>query len=266
MSLPTAGIELSIEHSVATLRLHNPRQYNALTRQMCQELIEHIARCSEDADVAVLVLTGDGEHFCAGIAIDRMDEVLFDGPDGVVNHFDAVDRALRDCPKPVIALVRGTCYGGAWQLASACDIQLACEDVRLAITPAKIGLLFPRRGLERLVNTVGQSRARYLLFSGLRLEAEQIAAWGLFTEVLPARDLDERVAKLVQQLAENSPYALRRSKQAMNLLERAEDADSSEFWQRVWAENGANPDLAEGRAAFQQKRRPDFRPWSASVQ
>lgn len=262
MSQQQAGtIGVQITDHVATVSLNNPGQYNALTKDMCLELVGAFSGLSVDPQVRTIVLTGAGANFGAGIAIDQMDLVLFDEPvDGeLVNHFDLVDRAITGCPKPTIAVVRGNCFGGAWQLASACDIQLAADTTRLAITPAKVGLVFPRPGVQRLVQTVGQSRAKYLLFSGAEISMEQASAWGLFTQVVASEKLESELATLIFQMAANSAFSIVHTKQAITLSTASTpDTLSDSYWAQLWERNARSEDLAEGRAAFAAKRRPEF--------
>ncbi|WP_347038170.1 enoyl-CoA hydratase/isomerase family protein [Glutamicibacter halophytocola] len=192
-----AKVLVGIEDSTATVLLDNPGQYNALTKDMCLQLVGAFATLAADPAVRAIVLRGADSSFCSGIAIDQMDRVLFDCDEqgALINHFDLVDRSILACDKTTIAVVEGNCYGGGWQLASACDIQLASDQVRLAITPAKIGLLFPRPGIERLVRTVGEHRAKYLLFSGARLPSDQIGSWNLFTRMVPQAELETQLAQ-----------------------------------------------------------------------
>lgn len=255
----TIGVQIT--NQVATVSLNNPAQYNALTKDMCLELVGAFAGLSVDRQVRTIVVTGAGENFSAGIAIDQMDLVLFDEPvDGeLVNHFDLVDRAMASCPKPTIAVVRGNCFGGAWQLASACDIQLAADNTRLAITPAKVGLVFPRPGVERLVQAVGQSRAKYLLFSGAEISMEQASAWGLFTQVVPTQELESQLATLLAQMAANSAFSIAHTKEAITMsTSSTPDLLRDTYWAQLWERNARSEDLAEGRAAFAAKRRPEF--------
>jgi len=251
-------ITVDIEEFNATVLLDNPEQYNALTKDMCLQLVGAFATLAADPEVRTIVLRGVESSFCSGIAIDQMDRVLFD-PDEqgeLINHFDLVDRSIQSCGKTTIAVVEGNCYGGGWQLASACDVQLASDQVRLAITPAKIGLVYPRPGIERLVRTVGEHRAKYLLFSGARLPVEDISSWGLFTRVVPHASLEAELAALLAQLHANSPYSIARTRQAIDLARHGEVSD--QWWQQAWEENAGNADLAEGRAAFLARRAPKF--------
>jgi len=259
-----AKVLVGIEDSTATVLLDNPGQYNALTKDMCLQLVGAFATLAADPAVRTIVLRGADSSFCSGIAIDQMDRVLFDCDEqgALINHFDLVDRSILACGKTTIAVVEGNCYGGGWQLASACDIQLASDQVRLAITPAKIGLLFPRPGIERLVRTVGEHRAKYLLFSGARLPSDQIGSWNLFTRMVPQAELETQLAQLLAQLHANSPYSIERTKEAIALAAAGEGSDS--WWDSVWEENAQNQDLAEGRAAFAAHRAPDFRPATRS--
>lgn len=253
------NVSCSIKDAVASIVLDNQGQRNALTYDMCQRLITIFTELKQQ-ELKAIVLSGAGDHFGAGIAIDQMDRVLFDavGEQGPVNHFDLLDDVITSCPIPTIAVVRGNCFGGAWQLATACDIQLASENVRLAITPAKIGLVYPRRGLERLAATVGQSRARYLLFSGAELDAQSINSWGLFTHVLPEEQLEERTEKLLAQLRSNSPFALQETKLVLTAVAEYQGSELTEYWEKLWERTATHPQLAEGRAAFLEHRPARF--------
>ncbi|GAA1407102.1 enoyl-CoA hydratase [Glutamicibacter uratoxydans] len=258
---PTPNIEVHRRSGTATVLLQNPAQRNALTKEMCLQLVGALAGLSADPDVDVVVLRGDGANFSAGIAIDQMEQVLFDrDQDGdLVNHLDLLDRTLRECAKPTIAAVQGLCFGGAWQVAAACDIQLASNDVAVAITPAKIGLVFPRAGIERLVQRVGEDRAKYLLLTGAKITAAQADAWGLFTTVVHAEEFEDQLAALIAQLQANSPYALLRMKEALSLAAQGIDHPGhDQWWATLWEENAANPDLVEGRAAFLERRPARF--------
>lgn len=247
-------MDVAISGSTATLWLDNQRQFNALTKDMTRDLISAFTQLSSNDAVRTIVLRGAGGNFCAGIAIDQMEQVLFDrDADGaLINHFELLDRLITESKKTTIAVVEGNCFGGAWQLASACDIQLAADNVRLAITPAKIGLVFPRLGLERLVRAVGEHRAKYLLFSGAQIPVAQAESWGMFTKVVPAADLEAELSTLLGQLDANSPYSLARSKEAINL------GAGDDWWEALWEENASNADLVEGRAAFMERRKPKY--------
>lgn len=254
-------IAVHVDSAVATVLLENPAQRNALTKDMCLQLVGALASLASDEQVKLILLRGAQGHFSAGIAIDQMDRVLFDADDQgtLVNHFDLVDQTLRDCPQTTIAVVQGNCFGGAWQLAAACDIQLTSDDVQIAITPAKIGLVFPRFGIERLVSAVGESRAKYLLFSGAKLSASQAESWGLFTKVVPSVDLESELEDLGGQILGNSPYALRRMNEAVNNIDAlGKGLDADHWWEQLWEENAINPDLTEGRKAFYEHRKPEF--------
>ena len=252
-------IQVSIDAGTATVRLDNPSQRNALTKNMCLQLVGALAAVSADRNVHVVVLRGAGSSFSAGIAIDQMDQVLFDddGFGGLYNHFDAVDRAVTGCSKPTIAVVEGSCFGGGWQLAAACDIQLASTSTQIAITPAKVGLLFPRLGLERLVQLAGASRAKYLLYSGAQISVQEAVHWGLFTKLVPAEDLELQLAHLLAQLKSNSQFAIARTGEAIGLLD-ALDSEQDYWWGEAWQANAHSADLAEGRRAFLEHRTPRF--------
>ena len=131
--------------------------------------------------------------------------------------------------------------------------------MKIAITPAKIGLVFPRPGIERLVRTVGESRAKYLLYSGSRISAAEALDWGMFTRMHPAAQLEEELHRLLEALQGNSPYSIARTREAIAAYgQEPAAADYESWWSRLWEENGENPELVEGRRAFLERRAPRY--------
>ena len=172
--LRDSSIHVAAADGVALLTLDNRRQRNALTPPMCRQLIHACEAIGQDPEVAVVVLRGAGGDFSAGVAIDRMDDLLFTAEDGGLptpgeELFSRADAALRALPQPLVAVVEGVCMGGGWQVAATADYVLAADTARIAITPGKLGVLYPRPGLERLVDRVGPLRAKRLLLTGEEL-------------------------------------------------------------------------------------------------
>lgn len=149
---------------VASVEIDNPAQRNALTRDMCLELQELMPRLEADPAVTVVALRGAGSTFCPGAAINELSAVLLDQQeaDNNVDQLSRADQAITSVTKPTVAMVDGDCMGGGWQIASACDAIIASERSAFAITPAKIGILDPRPGTERLVPQVGHANAKFI--------------------------------------------------------------------------------------------------------
>lgn len=260
MSAVGAGaIRLSVEGGLGTIVIDNPAKRNALSRAMCRELVEAVSALERTPAVKVIALAGAGEDFSAGVDISELRDVLFDQGhrDAPFDHLSAADVALSSASKPTFALVQGICMGGAWQLASACDVVLASTDTRLAITPAKLGIVYPRRGVERLVRMIGHHRAKYLLFTGDEVPAKTAERWGLFTEVIPALEYQRRTAEVLHTVARRSQYAIHTMKALIDApapLAPSLGAD----WQRAWLESMHGQDFEIGQSAFLAGRQPQF--------
>ncbi|GGS69736.1 enoyl-CoA hydratase [Planobispora rosea] len=245
------GFTLSADGPVATLRIDRPDKRNAMSASMWRALPGILAPLAQDTAVRVLVLTGAGGTFCAGADISEIAGLAEDGDDTGVTV--TAERALIRFPKPVIAMIEGFCVGGGCQLALACDLRVAASDARFAITPAKLGIVYPLSSTRRLVGQVGPSAAKLLLYSADQIDAAHALRIGLVDEVLPPGALAERVYGLARTMAGRSQLTLAASKEIVD-----GHADEARF--RWWQKESA-AELAEGVAAFLERRPPHF-PWT----
>ncbi|MCH0541674.1 enoyl-CoA hydratase/isomerase family protein [Streptomyces sp. MUM 203J] len=231
---------------VATVTIANPAKRNAMTAAMWRRLPELLAKLAADPAVRALVLTGEGDTFCAGADISTLRE-----PDDEQQTLAVrAEEALAAFPKPTLAAVRGYCVGGGCQLAAACDLRFAEEGARFGITPSKLGIVYAASSTRRLVDLVGPAAAKYLLFSGELIGTERALRTGLVDEVLPAGELDGRVARFVQVLLSRSLLTQAAAK---------EFADGRRGREEHWAKEAlASVDRAEGVAAFLERRAPHF--------
>lgn len=248
-----------IKGGIGEIVIENPRQRNALTREMCIDLAAQVHRLDADPKVKVITLSGSGDDFSAGAAINELHQVLFDeGPDGeTTDHLSAADAAIGAANKPTVALVRGTCMGGGWQIASACDMSIAADSVRLAVTPSKLGIIYPRSGVERLVQRLGADKAKYVLFSADVIPAEKAAAWGLLTDVVPEADFEALSQALVARMSTRSQYSIRTMKKLIDSVVSGSGAED-DLWREEWAKLPTSEDFAVGQRAFLEGGRPQF--------
>lgn len=250
------NVRLDAEGPVAFLTIDRPAKHNAMTVEMWSLIPELLNKAAGDDGARVLVLRG-GRHFSAGADIGELGAVRSAADGRRFNALtDAAEAAVASFPKPTIAAVRGFCIGGGCELAVACDMRIAARDARMAITPAKLGVVYTHRPTKRLTDLVGPAWAKQILFTGEQLDAGQALRIGLVNEV--ADDLDARIAELAGTIAERSQVTIRAAK---TILERIQDgADEEDDEVRGLYDAGyASADFAEGVAAFTAKRRPDFR-------
>ncbi|WP_432122275.1 enoyl-CoA hydratase/isomerase family protein [Streptomyces sp. S1] len=236
----------SVTDGVATVVIANPAKRNAMSADMWRALPGVLERLAADPAVRVLVLTGEGDTFCAGADISALREPGDEQQSLAVR----AEEALAAFPKPTLAAVRGFCVGGGSQLAAACDLRFAEEGARFGITPAKLGIVYPSSSTRRLAALVGPSTAKYLLFSGELIDAERALRTGLVDELHPAGELDKRVDAFCRVLASRSLLTQAAAK---------EFADGRTDRDGHWAEQArGSGDTAEGVAAFLERRPPRF--------
>ncbi|MEP7046443.1 MAG: enoyl-CoA hydratase-related protein [Ilumatobacteraceae bacterium] len=253
-------IRLSRDGAVATLWLNRPAKRNAMTYAMWARLHELSQQLASDREVRVVVLRGTGDHFCAGADIIEINVARSAGELSFGQVNVAAETALAALPKPTVAFVTGDCIGGGCSLAIDCDFRIATADARFGITPAKLGIVYPSSALERTMHLLGPAVTKRLLFTGELIGAEAAHRVGLVDEVGDAADAEERLATLTGVLAARSLLTQAATKSMVASIAAAGHVSAD--LQAHWAEIAAtSTDLAEGVAAFAEKRRPRFT-WS----
>jgi len=250
-----------VQGAVGTITLNRPAKRNAVTYAMWVALGDACNRLAADPLVHVVVLRGAGAHFCAGADIT---ELLAPRPPGQPSFMDvnmAAEHALATLPKPVVAVVKGDCIGGGCALAIDCDLRLASTEARFGITPAKLGIVYPPPSLERAVRLLGPV-AKRLLFTGDLIDAADGHRIGLVDELLAPDQLEGRVLELSDTLAQRSLLTQAATKEMVAaVLERGVvSAELADSWAREVTLSG---EMAEGVAAFEQRRTPQF-PWRSA--
>lgn len=240
-----AALLHTVSDGVATVVVSHPAKRNAMTAAMWRALPGLLDGLAGDPAVRVLVLTGAGPTFCAGADISSLT-----GDDDPRALAVAAEEALAAFPKPTLAAIRGFCVGGGSQLAAACDLRFAEEGASFGVTPAKLGIVYPASSTRRLASLVGPAWAKYLLFSAELIGAEQALQTGFLNELLPAGELDKRVAGFTRVLASRSQLTQAAAKE---FADGRTDRDA--HWE---AQAAGSDDTAEGVAAFLERRAPRF--------
>ena len=206
-----AEVALEVAGPVATITLDRPEALNAITPVMLDELGATLRSVAARSEVRVVVLTGRGRAFSAGVDLKALGAVQLEG--GAVG--DLLDlparraiETLTTMEQIVIAKLNGACFTGALELALACDLVVVADEAKLGDTHAKFGLR-PTWGMsQRLIRLVGVARARELSYTARTFSGVDAAAWGLAMRSVPATELDEVVAALIVQLLDNSAGSL----------------------------------------------------------
>jgi enoyl-CoA hydratase/carnithine racemase len=247
--------------AVRVLTLDNPRKRNALDYASLAALEAACAAAARDG-VRCVVFRGAGEKaFCSGFDI----EAIPTGPHEGDRPDVAVERAMEAVeavPCPTIAYLNGSAFGAGGELAVACDLRVARPGVSLGMTPAKLGYVYPPKGLRRFLALVGPARTRELFFTGRAVDTDEALRIGLVDRVVPEDDGEAAALALAAEIAANAPLAVHGMKRVLRLLEAsaergftaAERAEVEELRRRA----SQSDDVQEGRAAFLEKRPPRF--------
>jgi enoyl-CoA hydratase len=211
MSEPSKQVVVHTQQGVATVVLSRPEVLNAITWTMLEELIVALDTVAEDESVQVVVLTGAGRAFSAGVDLKALGGRTLEGG-SVGDYLDGPARQvinrLTTIPKIIIARVNGFCFTGALELVLACDLVVVAEEARLGDTHAKWGLR-PTWGMsQRLPRMVGIARARELSYTARTFTGCEAAQWGLATRAVPLDQLDTAVGELARGLLANSTGSL----------------------------------------------------------
>ena len=241
--------ELNIDGTVATITLRRPKAANRLEPDDLTALVAHIAAVNEAEQVLVLRLQAHGKYFCSGYDVGRISATRGVG-------FDDVANALEDARPVTLALIQGGVYGGATDLALACDFRLGVPAADMFMPAARLGLHFYPRGLERYVSRLGVDAAKRLFLTAERIDADEMKAIGFLTHLVAADTLHETADRLTETLAGMAPLAMLGMKKHLNRIARG-TLDAADL-QRDIARAAASADLREGGAAWAEKRAPRF--------
>ena len=252
-----ATLLLEFSGEIAKITLNRPDKRNAINTQMISEL-QTALDAIEKSHSRVVIVTGAGKAFCAGMDLDMLAAITKQSP--AENQEDArrIAKMLRriwSFPRPMIAAVNGAAYAGGCGIATLCDFTLAAPDAKFGYTEVKIGFL-PAIVSVFLTRQIGDKRSRDLLLTGRLIEATEAKEFGMVTEVVPSEHLMDRALALAADLIAASPSSLARSKQ---LLTSAAAAGVDHDLERAILENArirCTPDFKEGVASFLEKRKP----------
>jgi enoyl-CoA hydratase/carnithine racemase len=249
-----------LDGPIGTLSIDWPARKNALDADMWRAIPAAIGWFAGHEQARVVVLSGGGDtDFSAGADITEFDTVRKDAASARIYEAEnsAAFRAVRHSPLPVIAKIRGICFGGAFGLAAACDIRIADETARFAVPAARLGLAYPSDAVIDLVRALGPQRTRAMLLGAQAISAQSALASGFLLELAQSDTLDSRVAELAGEIAAAAPLSVRASRAAISAA-LSGDADKLAAAAALGDVTFESADYAEGRAAFRQKRKPVF--------
>jgi 2-(1,2-epoxy-1,2-dihydrophenyl)acetyl-CoA isomerase len=215
------NILYDVSDGVATITLNRPDKLNAYTIAMGEEAYDAFGRCRGDDAVRVVILTGAGRGFCAGVDLDHLKEQQASagetGPKlGEEDFVRKLPLEILELPKPVIVAINGACVGVGLTMALPCDIRIAAENAKLGLPFAKLGLLPGLGSTHLLPRLVGTARALELVLTSRLIRGGEAAEIGLVNRAVPAEDLMKEVRELAQTMIACDPAVLAAAKRALH--------------------------------------------------
>ena len=254
-------IRTSVDHKgIATVTVSNAGRMNAMQLSMWQALAQTMQSLSADPSVRVIILRGEGDAaFVSGADISEFGQ-LRSTPQAVA-HYDAcveqAEAAVGACTKPVIAAISGVCYGGGVGIAVSCDLRYASHDCRFAVPAGKLGLGYALEDVMRLHRVLGGAGVAELLFTAKVYRGEQARVAGLVHACV--EDVFAHAQAQAEVIAELAPLTLVSIKMALQHIAKLPQAPNAQAVADAVARCFESEDYAEGRQAFAQKRKPEFK-------
>lgn len=244
--------------SIATIVISNPAKRNAMSPEMWTAFGAALDSVDADPAIRAIVITGHGDQaFVSGADISRLD------PQASVNGAPAESAmpymAPLRCTKPVIAKIRGYCFGGGLGLAAACDLRFCSENAEFRMPAARLGLGYSYVGVRRFVTLLGEANTLDLFMSARRFDAAEALRMGFVARIVPSAELDAAVADYCTMLAENAPLTLQAAKRTVREILKDPGERDTAAAQALIDRALGSADVKEGRQAFLEKRRPVFR-------
>jgi enoyl-CoA hydratase len=246
---------------LATVTFNRPKMRNAISLAMWEEIARVSRQLTEDESVRGIVYRGAGtEAFASGADISEFQENRKDTETSLrySAQTEAAYSAIRDSPKPTIAMIYGFCMGGAMAIAMACDLRFAAEGSKFGIPAAKLSIIYGAEAVGQLVDLVGPAYAKDILYSARTVDDREALAIGLIQRLLPAAELQPYTYNYLRTVAANAPLSVRGSKTTVQLYLQGLTEERRKRLKELSLAAFESEDYKEGTQAFLAKRAPQF--------
>lgn len=245
-------LQLEQRDRVLWITLNRPDKRNALSSELCRELVDVLNKGNHDLHIGAMVLAANGPAFCAGMDLKELTHL---SPDSLSNVHEQLFTVGRRLGTPLVGLVEGPALGGGMGLVANCHIVIASEKAQFGLTEIRLGL-WPFLVFEAVRSCLGERRAVELALTGKIIDAQEAKTLTLVQEI--AADPKARVAELSEALSQSSPTAIRNGLSFVQEARNQSPGTASEVARRTREELFASPDFQEGVRAFLEKRKPEW--------
>lgn len=259
--LGTDKIQAYSEDGIGWLLFNNAEKHNAMSLEMSHASVTALEAFAADDSVRAVVLRGlGGKAFVSGADISEFDKTRSNAAqDKQYTQKAGIHATVKGLRKPTIAMIQGYCMGGGLALAAGCDLRFCTEDSTFAIPAARLSIAYRQDFLRWVIDLVGPSCAKDILFSARRFKGPEALAMGLVNRVIPADQLEAETKAYAATLADNAPLSILASKVVIDELCKDPADRDTELCTRVATACADSDDFKEGRKAFMEKRKPVWR-------
>jgi len=255
-----AGVLCEIVDNVGVITLNRPERHNAMDDASGALLREIWSEVVDKAEVRAILVRGAGKSFCSGRDTAVLGHRARDESDyHFVRRAQQFRLSILDCPKPVIAAVKGAVIGGGCEMALAADIRISSTELTMGLPEINYGLLPDTGGTQYLANLIGSSRAKYMVMTGERIDARTALEWGAIDFIVPAEELDAKAMEIAARIAAKPPIALAMAKAMID--QGNAGAVRNGITQELLGQTALfkTEDYAEARAALREGRKPVYK-------
>jgi enoyl-CoA hydratase/carnithine racemase len=253
------NIASEISNRVLRITVNRPEKRNALSVATAREIINELNAIRDGVQVRAVVLTGAGDRvFASGADLDELPDAMScaENARAFDKEFDALYAAIAGCPVPVIARVNGHAIGGGCLLALACDFAISTSASRFGFPVSRIGLMLSEREHMLITRSLSVAYAKFLIFTGTRISAEEALVHGMVQDVVAPEDLDTRIDGITSAIVAGAPLANTAAKSILDGMQLERPLE--EIMNRGYTTVYASADLREGLSAAREKRTPVF--------
>ena len=252
-------IKFEKNEGIGIIFLNRPKQMNALSVDLVEELSGLLDEIAGDVEIGVVIITGNERVFCVGADIKEVSSV--DSPVKAHSFFAKIRSLfdkIEDLEKPVIAAVAGFALGGGCELALACDLRIAAENAKFGLPEIKLGIIPGGGGTQRLLRIMGVTKAKELIYTGESIDAKEAFARGLVNKVVTVESLMDEAKKMASKVTRHPSFALKMAKHAVNGGINMDIKSAIAYEARCLEILFSTEDMNEGINAFIEKRKPNF--------
>ncbi|MCK5165022.1 MAG: enoyl-CoA hydratase/isomerase family protein [Desulfobacula sp.] len=247
---------------IAFLTIHYPEKRNALTPELLMDLHLTLEIFSKNDDIRCVVIRGSGDktfssgYDIAAIPVDQLPGTPQEVPDVMLQAF----ATIKKFPYPTIAMLNGHAFGAGFNLCACCDIRIAADDIRLGMTPARLGVPYHPEGIQQFIEAFGLARTKEIFYTADIFQGKTLLLRGLVDHMVPKADLEDFTHDYAQKITQNAPLSLKGIKNIITMFEN--DMALNQFnldkAEKLMQKCFQSDDLKEGQAAFMEKRIPKF--------